>query len=547
MKKRIIFCFLFLVFIITHGNAEQTRPVAVSPGSESGMVVVGQSCPTFSWSAVQWTEAYRVVVFQAVGDEAMSYEKMEAISNPMISKEIRGPALSWTPSEEERLINGGVYVWYVQAVDTSGVGIWSEGRMFQVEEAVRLVGVEEKLRESLKQYGMSDEDIDRVLSDVTAGIKEVDVQGGGLMLPGIVRTQGMEDTYNTFYGLNAGAVTTGNYNTFLGYAAGYSNTDGSRNTYLGHAAGYFNIDGEYNTFIGYRAGYKNITGYRNTFIGYRAGYKNTIGNKNLFLGYQAGNSNTEGNYNTFLGYKAGYSNTTGSNNTFIGHYAGNLNTTGSNNTFIGIRAGNSNASGNWNTFLGEGAGYANTTGDGNTFIGIRAGYNNTGISNVFLGNNAGYNESGSSRLYIANSSTSTPLIYGQFDTNKVRINSYLGVGVTPTRRIDVTGGAYCDGTTWVDASSREYKENIESLDAEEAMDALEGLEPVKFKYKRNKGEESVGFIAEDVPELVATRDRKGMSAMDVVAVLTKVVQGQQMTISELKNRIAEIEKEKQEK
>jgi len=54
----------------------------------------------------------------------------------------------------------------VQSVDSQGVGVWLEGRMFQVEEAVRLVGVEEKLRESLKRYGMSDEDIDRVLMEM---------------------------------------------------------------------------------------------------------------------------------------------------------------------------------------------------------------------------------------------------------------------------------------------------------------------------------------------------------------------------------------------
>ena len=163
MKKRIIFCFLLFVFIMTIGNATETRPVAVSPGIESGVAVVGQSCPTFSWSAVQWTEAYRVVVFQAVGDEVLTYEEMEALGYPVIRKEIRGPALSWTPSEDERLSNGGVYVWYVQAVDAFGVGVWSEGRMFKVEEAVRLVGVEEKLRESLKEYGMSEEAIDKVL------------------------------------------------------------------------------------------------------------------------------------------------------------------------------------------------------------------------------------------------------------------------------------------------------------------------------------------------------------------------------------------------
>ena len=113
MGKRIIFCFLLLAFIIAIGNAEQVRRVTVSPGSESGVVVVGQSCPTFSWSAVPWTEAYRVVVFQAIGDEVLAYREMEALVNPVLCKEIQGPALSWTPSEEERLSNGGVYVWYV--------------------------------------------------------------------------------------------------------------------------------------------------------------------------------------------------------------------------------------------------------------------------------------------------------------------------------------------------------------------------------------------------------------------------------------------------
>jgi hypothetical protein len=37
-------------------------------------------------------------------------------------------------------------------------------------------------------------------------------------------------------------------------------------------------------------------------------------------------------------------------------------------------------------------------------------------------------------------------------------------------------------------------------------------------------------------------DRKGLSPMDVVAVLTKVVQEQQKTISELRERMAKLER-----
>ena len=88
------------------------------------------------------------------------------------------------------------------------------------------------------------------------------------------------------------------------------------------------------------------------------------------------------------------------------------------------------------------------------------------------------------------------------------------------------------------------------------MEALEGLNPVKFNYKTNKDEDYMGFIAEDVPELVATKERKGVAPMDVVAVLTKVVreqqkllkeqrrlaQEQQEAISQLKKEIEELKK-----
>jgi len=72
---------------------------------------------------------------------------------------------------------------------------------------------------------------------------------------------------------------------------------------------------------------------------------------------------------------------------------------------------------------------------------------------------------------------------------------------------------------------------------EEAVDALATLNPVKFNYKAEKDEEYVGFIAEDVPDLVATKARKSLSPMDIVAVLTKVVQQQQQKIAELEARL----------
>ena len=59
----------------------------------------------------------------------------------------------------------------------------------------------------------------------------------------------------------------------------------------------------------------------------------------------------------------------------------------------------------------------------------------------------------------------------------------------------------------------------------------------------DRGERHVGFIAEDVPELVATKDRKGLSPMDIVAVLTKVVQEQRSTIGTLVEKLSRLEAE----
>jgi hypothetical protein len=106
---------------------------------------------------------------------------------------------------------------------------------------------------------------------------------------------------------------------------------------------------------------------------------------------------------------------------------------------------------------------------------------------------------------------------------------YVGIGVAnPSAPIHLGSGAFVSvGGVWTNASSREYKQEIAPLAADAARDALDGLVPVTFAYTADPAERHVGFVAEDVPTLVATADRKGLSPMDIVAVLTRVVQEQQ--------------------
>jgi hypothetical protein len=60
-------------------------------------------------------------------------------------------------------------------------------------------------------------------------------------------------------------------------------------------------------------------------------------------------------------------------------------------------------------------------------IGSGAGFNlgASNNANVFLGYQSGYNASSSNQLYIENSNSATPLIYGEFDNDLVKIYGTL--------------------------------------------------------------------------------------------------------------------------
>jgi hypothetical protein len=123
------------------------------------------------------------------------------------------------------------------------------------------------------------------------------------------------------------------------------------------------------------------------------------------------------------------------------------------------------------------------------------------------------------------------------------LSGYVGFKVaSPLYPIHMASGAYVTtGGVWTNASSRALKQDVADLSADTAIEALDQLTPVTYAYRADPAERHVGFIAEDVPALVATADRQGLSPMDIVAVLTKVLQEQQKTIAELQARVAQLE------
>ncbi len=249
-------------------------------------------------------------------------------------------------------------------------------------------------------------------------------------------TTGFENTANGTFALYSN--TTGRNNTANGYKALYSNTTGSGITANGHQALYSNTTGNSNTAYGQSALYLNTTGFENTANGLGALFNNTTGNGNSAIGMFALYSNTTGSSNTANGRSALYSNTTGSSNTANGITALYSNTTGSSNTAIGYQSNYYNQEGSRNTIIGHRAGYGSSVHDKS--------------GNIFLGYNAGYGELGDDKLYIENSSSSAPLIYGDFTdgSEKVKINGdfevsgsvALGSNVTANGTNSVAIGSY---------------------------------------------------------------------------------------------------------
>jgi hypothetical protein len=152
---------------------------------------------------------------------------------------------------------------------------------------------------------------------------------------------------------------------------------------------------------------------------------------------------------------------------------------------------------------------------------------------------ANFSVDNAANTFRLNATNSFPIVFLTNSTERIRFPAPGGNFITASN-----GASLSSGGTWTNASSRAFKRDIVDLDATEALAAVKQLDPVKFQYNSEPGEEYVGFVAEDVPGLVAMNDHKSLSSMDIVAVLTKVVQEQQKTIDNLSARLADLEQEK---
>jgi hypothetical protein len=94
------------------------------------------------------------------------------------------------------------------------------------------------------------------------------------------------------------------------------------------------------------------------------------------------------------------------------------------------------------------------------------------------------------------------------------------------------------------ACSREFKENVADLTADEALTTLRHLNPVKYDYKGERTfRQNLGFIAEEMPDNLASADRKSISPFEVVPVLTRVLKLQQESLARLEATVRALQDE----
>ena len=207
-------------------------------------------------------------------------------------------------------------------------------------------------------------------------------------------------------------------NMFIGKLAG-ENFDVSGSTF-----------GRRNIYVGEEAGFSNVVRSDNIALGYRASYANTLGSNSVAIGNRSLEDAIDTDYSVAIGSSAIANRINSIYNVGIGHRTLSLQTTGNRNTAIGADAGRTTA-GDDSIFVGYSADQENDGGN-NVVIGTRAGiqgftsYEPTG--RILIGNKAWQDQDGDNVLAIENSSSVTPLVYGEFDSNILRVGGQLQIG-----------------------------------------------------------------------------------------------------------------------
>ena len=146
--------------------------------------------------------------------------------------------------------------------------------------------------------------------------------------------------------------------------------------------------------------------------------------------------------------------------------------------------------------------------------------------------------SGHAQLFCSGTASSSVETYYVYDTSNSEFEFFVSYAGAVNYR------------SLVSLSDERKKDNI--ADITFGLDAIKELRPVSFDWKNNKGNDQLGFLAQEVEttslkQLVSTykdeniEDCKSLNKEQMIPVLVKAIQEQQDIIEDLKSRIETLE------
>jgi hypothetical protein len=403
-------------------------------------------------------------------------------------------------------------------------------------------------------------------SDITVNGKKI---GRGAGNNSTSTVFGLNALVNNTDGYNNNAIgdlalqknTIGNNNTAIGYNALNSNTSGSNNIANGNSTLLSNTTGSNNIANGIGALERNTSGNSNIANGTNVLLNNLTGSDNIANGHNTLFSNTSGSRNIANGSTALYFNTTGNDN-FASGVGALKNNNADYNIAIGKESLNNNTSGSNNIAYGNEALFSNTSGSHNIALGDKSLLvNQSGLYNIAIGSMSLVQSSGNQNIAIgagAGSSSSPFLTTG---SNNIIIGTFADVSnSTVSNEITLGNSSITKLRSMVTSitSLSDRRDKTEIVDISEGIDLIKQLKPVTFTWntrdKAKVGLKSAGFIAQD---LLALQKASSIGAnLDLVSednpdklearynnllpVMVKAIQDQQIIIEQLKKELAEL-------
>lgn len=135
-----------------------------------------------------------------------------------------------------------------------------------------------------------------------------------------------------------------------------------------------------------------------------------------------------------------------------------------------------------------------------------------------------------------------------FGTRLAINGSNIGIGTTnPSYKLHINGTSA--GISWINLSSREYKENIKKVDDSKQYEMLTKLMKTNlttYNYKKEIGDDhttKLGFTAEDMPKEVLSQDGKGVDIYELLTLTIGAIKAQQKMIQRQQETIVTLTKE----